>query len=283
MNYRLPRQIIKWSPWALLVLIAATAACGRSDTSAWMVPPPGNPAKPQIERPVTTVALAAAAAPHSLAWPRERHSATLLRDGRVLVVGGSAASGGAVATAEMLDPSTGLWSPAGNMSYPRTNHTATYLRDGTVLIAGGRSSDGDPLSATEVNYPYVGTSLWRPGDDMSEARTGHTATLLQDGRVLVVGGSNGAGSLASAELFDPVTDTWSPAGAMKDARAAHTATLLDDGRVVIIGGEQNGESLESVELYDALTGQWSSAPEMSVPRKNHTATLLADRRVLVSG
>ncbi len=139
-----------------------------------------------------------------MAWPRERHSATLLLDGRVFVVGGWAAGRGAVATAETLDPSTGLWSPAGNMIGPRWDHTATYLRDGRVLIVGGRGPDDAPLLTTEVNFPYVDVSLWWSGDDMSEARSSHTATLLRDGRVLAVGGSNGVGSLASAELFDQI-------------------------------------------------------------------------------
>lgn len=69
-----------------------------------------------------------------------RDTQTLLLDGRVLVFGGSAASCGAVGTAEMLDPSTGLWSPAGNMIYPHADHTAIYPTDGRVLIDGGRGS-----------------------------------------------------------------------------------------------------------------------------------------------
>jgi hypothetical protein len=64
----------------------------------------------------------------------------------------------------------------------------------------------------------------------------HTATLLPDGRVLVVGGGNGTGPTASEELWDPATATFSRAGSLAGARMMHTATLLPDGRVLVVGG-----------------------------------------------
>jgi hypothetical protein len=87
---------------------------------------------------------------------------------------------------------------------------------------------------------------------MAAARIGQTATLLSDGRVLIAGGNNALGYLASAELYDPKTGSFSPAGSMTTAHAYHTATVLSDGRTLIAGG-QNGTDgsvyLASAEMY----------------------------------
>ena len=85
---------------------------------------------------------------------------------------------------------------------------------------------------------------------MTTARQGHTATLLNNGLVLVVGGSAAGVPLATAELFDSETQTFHPTGALHDARVDHTATLLDDGRVLISGGQGSKGVIGSVEIYD---------------------------------
>jgi Kelch motif/Galactose oxidase, central domain len=119
---------------------------------------------------------------------------------------------------------------------------------------------------------------------LHQARTGHTATLLRDGRVLVVGGSNGSIPIKIAELYDPATDAWSLTQNPLHQRAAHTATLLSDGRVLIAGGADTHFNLvANAEIYDPATASWSEAGTLNTPREDHTATLLPDGRVLIAG
>ncbi len=122
-----------------------------------------------------------------------------------------------------------------------------------------------------------------------ERGSGHTATLLSDGRVLVVGGARTDEGASSAEQFDPVTGNWSLAGQLLTARwGGHTATRLADGRVLVVGGfngdERDEQSrLASAEIFDPSTGNWSETGRMTRRITRHTTTLLLDGRVLVVG
>ena len=122
---------------------------------------------------------------------------------------------------------------------------------------------------------------------MGTPRWGHIATLLANGRVLVVGGRNGVVQLSSAELYDPSTGTWSPTGSMVGhVGGDFSATLLRDGRVLVAGGGRGGDLYQPVadaELYDPATGSWTATGSMNAPRSGHLAALLPDGRVLVAG
>jgi Divergent InlB B-repeat domain/Galactose oxidase, central domain/Kelch motif len=144
----------------------------------------------------------------------------------------------------------------------------------------------------------TGRSPWDENDDFPQAyesgtctasanlgtaRSYHTATLLANGNVLVVGGTDGTNSLASAELYGSVNGTWTTTGSVGTAREVHTSTLLPDGKVLVVGGTDGANSLVSAELYDPATGMWSASSPLHTGRYYHTATLLANGNVLVVG
>ncbi len=228
----------------------------------------------------------ALAATGSMAVAREGHTATLLLDGRVLITGGSAPFGEDphLASAEIYDPTTGTFMATGSMNVARSSHTATLLKDGRVLITGCVLLDTWDVSncdSAELFDPTTGTFTLT--GSMTDARLRPTATLLPDGRVLIVGGSWSQSIFASAELYDPETGKFSATGSMASRRAGHTATLLSDGRVLIAGGGNLSSYLASAEVYDPETGKFSATGSMASMRDNHTATLLSDGRVLVAG
>jgi len=107
--------------------------------------------------------------------------------------------------------------------------------------------------------------------------------------VLLAGGFNGSADVASAEIYDPGTDTFAPTtGSMASPRAFHTATLLTNGKVLIAGSDNpTGATLATAEVFDPGTGSFSSTGSMAAARKNHTAVLLTtgpnSGKVLVAG
>lgn len=219
---------------------------------------------------------------------RERHTATLLPDGRVLVTGGTDGLNTALASSEIYDPKNNRWTRAAPMSATRLDHTATLLRGGKVLVVGGFSQPvpSSTLASAEIYNPT--TNTWSAAAPMAGSRARHTATLLKNGRVLIVGGTsfdvrdNGIffNHPPDAEIYDPAVNRWSVTTPMAFRPLDHTATLLADGRVMVAGGQ---ESPTSVERYDPTQIRWSSAPSMTVGRWGHTATLLASGSVLVAG
>jgi hypothetical protein len=127
---------------------------------------------------------------------------------------------------------------------------------------------------------------WGLGGLLGTGRDWHTATLLNDGSVLVSGGYiAGNGTVTnSAERYFPATNTWQPAGTLVVARSSHVAALLDNGKVLVAGGvDSAGKSLKSAELYDPAANSWSAVGEMAVLRKDATATKLPNGKVLITG
>jgi Galactose oxidase, central domain len=118
---------------------------------------------------------------------------------------------------------------------------------------------------------------------MQFARRRHTATRLANGRVLIAGGANGTGTLATAELFNSATGTFTRTGNMRIARAGHRASLLANGKVLVTGGTNSTGTLATAELFNPATGTFTRIGNMGTARVGHTATLLANGKVLVAG
>ena len=168
-----------------------------------------------------------------------------------------------------------------------TNGTGTFS---AILKTTGNETITAIDTATATNTGHSGViqispapRSFTPTGSLQIPRHQHTGTLLSDRRVLVTGGSNSTGTLASAEIFDPSTDTFSPTGSMATARTQHTATLLNDGRVLVAGGSNSAGTLASAEIFDPSTNTFSPTGSMVTARAQHTATLLNDGRVLVAG
>ncbi len=191
----------------------------------------------------------------SMSSPHRGHTATLLNDGRVLVVGNGGESSPSGKIADLYDPATGTWSRTGSLKAGRWLQTATLMPDGRVLILGGRTPKDFVYAGAELYDPRSGT--FSAAGQMREGRQQHTATLLPDGRVFIAGGfwSDGQKSrdLSSTEMYDPSTGNFSPIGSMGSPRDGHHAILLDDGRILILGGEaigsRGGVGVASAVLY----------------------------------
>jgi N-acetylneuraminic acid mutarotase len=157
-----------------------------------------------------------------------------------------------------------------------------------VLIAGGYGLTDDgfvPLESAERYDPT--TASFSPANTiMVEARAGHTATTLTDGRILLAGGY-GTDNVASntAEIYDPATEKFTATGNLNDGRYGHTATLLRNGTVLIAGGSSliTGNDLASAEIYDPKRGTFTLTANLNMARSDHSATLLRDGAVLITG
>jgi len=187
----------------------------------------------------------------SMTAARFEASGTLLSDGRVLIAGGfggPGAPGGAgsiqynpLASTEGYDPAVGAFSATGQMINARADHVAARLADGTVLVAGGLGGSTGGVSVATAERFDPTTGRWREVSPMIRARTGASAALLGNGRVLVAGGESVEqgvrNSLDSAELFDANTSTWLPAGIMSCPRSGLGAVTLSDGSVLEVAGD----------------------------------------------
>lgn len=265
-----------------------------------------------------------------MSLPRSGHTATLLPDGRVLVIGGQRGfnplddrrKDDFIATAEVWDPAMAAFTPAGVLSEPRMRHGAALLADGRVLVVGGQGWPVEPAAPSGTRSfrepaPLATAEVWEPATasfrqldarlSCAAEAANVTATVLDDGRVLVMGarGRFRDGTTAHCdgplseivsstnftviptmvEVFDPVSEEFSVVGDLGDDHArAHTATLLPDGRVLVAGGGGEPGSVIDAKVWDPATNMsTSTGPLPGADRFSHTATVLADGRVLLLG
>ena len=236
--------------------------------------------------------------------PRMGHTATLLDNGRVLIAGGATDTNLTPTNLiEIYDPSgSGSTSVLGTtMTETRSDHAAAKLVNGDVLITGGNR--GETAATLSADIYDASTSMVAGADGMFVARMFHTATLMKNGKILVVGGASGTitGSPASilsagadimavsandtAELYNPSTEKFETLTAMPDGvgRYAHTATALADDNILVAGGRHGDSTTKTAIFYDPDTDFWSKSGDLTVGRSSHSATRMADNRVIVIG
>jgi hypothetical protein len=233
---------------------------------------------------------------------RQGHTATVLPHGEVLIAGGSKNIGfrSELASAEIYDPNSGAFRTIGSMTTPREGHTATLLRDGRVLIAGGSPNGIVTTASAEVYDPH--TRSFTPIAPMGVPREAHSATLLRNGKVLIAGGGRGGmpgGYIvyATAEIFDPASNTFSTLSAhMVNDRVGLAAALLDDGRVLLAGGKSGKVQgpfgganlfwlapLDTAEVFDPESSSFRAVGRMQKPHYLGVATKLNNGMVLITG
>jgi hypothetical protein len=224
---------------------------------------------------------------------RESHTATILQNGKVLIVGGLTPAGSgftqALTSAEIYDPSTGAFTLTGSLSTPRFNHTATLLPNGKVLVVGGGGAQPQglsvPITSAEVYDPVAGT--FSPTGSLSVQRVGSPATLLNDGTVFFAGGTDFLSVYdATSDIYNPANGTFSPGQSLPTSQYNHSATLLANGSVLFAGGTT--QSLNTVPwanatVYNPSTGTFTPTASLALARENQTATTLGDGTVLVIG
>ncbi|GAA2399815.1 hypothetical protein GCM10010191_03730 [Actinomadura vinacea] len=246
------------------------------------------------------------AATTALHTARRLHTVTLLENGKVLVTGGITGTAtfpaAGLASAELFNPMGSTWTAVGSLGTGRWGHSAVLLPNKKVLVAGGCTTrDGQSVKALRSAELYdPGTGAWSEAPPMTDARCGHSALVLSNGKVLVAGGSapvarDTNAALAFCEVYDPGTGTagaWTPTGSLLVARAGHQTTLLSDGTVLASGGSAPGGpgdgtfdpfSRATAELYNATSGGWSAVANMPAGRALHRAVALGSGKVLVAG
>jgi hypothetical protein len=235
---------------------------------------------------------------------RTGHASVKLNDGRVMLIGGGNDLGTIVSSCDIWDPSTGVCTPAAPMSTPRGQHTATLLPDGRVYVVGGlallNTADilatlNSALASTAIYNPA--TNTWSAGPSMPKPRVGHTATLLGNGQVLIVGGIELTNLIivvvpdftADCRRYNPATNTLSSAAAIPGARGLHAAARLSNGNAAVVGGVDGDPVLlsftvlSSVRTYNAATNAWTSVADMGNPRVYPVLHATGGKLVAMSG
>ena len=212
-----------------------------------------------------------------MSFARSGHAAALLPDGQVLVSGGTDWATDTWAQAEIYNPDSHSWSPAGTMNQARLYFSMHLLDDGHILAVGGDSEGTSELYDAATNS-------WFGLADMSRKRFSAASVVTSSGQVLVAGGIDSGYELRSTELYDPGENSWFLVDSMRYTRAHFTLSLLDDGRILAAGSWSDEEgTTATAELFSTATMTWSTTVSMLRDRGGHGAAALPDGDILLMG
>jgi hypothetical protein len=216
----------------------------------------------------------------ALGDPQQNALATVLTSGNVLVANGMNGTVARGAPA-VFSPARSRWTTAARPAAPRTGGPVQATLPGNrALVAGGWIAG---VTASAEVYD-ASANTWTALASMSEPRNEAQAVALDDGGVLVAGGTDNAGvATGTAEIYDPETAAWKATGTMLTARRLFAMTKLRDGRVLAVGGANADGYVAAAEVYDPATREWSPAGALRVSASGPSATLLRDGRILVAG
>jgi Galactose oxidase, central domain/Kelch motif len=215
---------------------------------------------------------------------RSGHSATMLPNGNVLLVGGYSGEGQPpLASADLYDAASGTFVHAGSMSVGRGAHAAALLPDGRVLVVGGWVRSRTFTNTTEIWDPT--TRGFTPASPLGMSRGGATATSLASGEVLLVGGENPpAVGLRSTEIYDPVGGRWRPGPELAVPRFKHATATTGEGEVLVLGGTSDDVNLmATVERFDGGSFQPAGMLTEGRYKFSDAVVVLPDGRLLVAG
>lgn len=221
----------------------------------------------------------------SMIQKRAAHTATLLKDGRVLIAGGIVEDGSGnelpLTNSEIYNPETNQFNKISGLVEQHCNHSASLLESGEVLIIAGWKT-GARSDAIEIFNPE--TNTFRLATRLEKPLQAHNAVLLNDGKVLIVGGNFSESDYAmNAYLYDYKTNSLTKTGKLNYGRMAFTATLLKNGNVLIAGGRNENGVLNKAEIYNSATGEFELKGDLKTNRYKHGASVMENGNVILIG
>jgi N-acetylneuraminic acid mutarotase len=215
--------------------------------------------------------------------PRTQVGATLGRDGRIYVAGGSGPGGVLADTFYAYSPGADSWRTLTPLPSARAEAELATARDGKIYAFGGYTGAGF-LRLVEAYDPASRT--WSSRTPMPSARRGHAVVAAPDGLIYVIGGQGegpGANWLGSVDVYNPMTDTWRTAASMPTARALFGAALGSDRRLYVIGGYNDSGYLSEVDAYDPPTNAWSAIAPLEMARAGLAVASVGNRLLAIGG
>lgn len=184
-------------------------------------------------------------------------------NGKIYAIGGQHGST-ALATVEEYDPATNTWATKASMPTARQSVGVAAASNGKIYAIGG-AVNNDPSSSLNTVEEYdPATNTWVARASMPTARPPGTVTAANNGKIYVIGGTNGSGILTTVEEYDPATNTWATRASMPTVRAAFGVAAASNGKIYAIGGNYS----TTVEEYDPATDTWATKANMSIARSN---------------